>query len=222
MVNLTNRARLGSSDLVEPIRLKILFHDIRPNGSISEEALADEFGVSRTPIREALVILQSDALVTIERKHGAYVRGNSLAAFKNFFEAANMIIPETLALAAVRRTEANLERMSALLLKAESIDGATDFRRRLLCFRSFVFEAGSACQNALLAQEARRFVDLHIFFRLGLLMSVSSGSSEQQIESVESHRPIYECILDRDAKKARAIGEARLQRTRDLMLNILS
>src|SRR5690554_787048 len=56
------------------LRQAIIEGRILPGSRLKEQHIAEELGVSRTPVREALKMLQSDGLVTIERNVGALVR----------------------------------------------------------------------------------------------------------------------------------------------------
>jgi DNA-binding GntR family transcriptional regulator len=69
--------RLGESALYEQVaerlRVAILAHTMAPGSWIDEQALAAEYGISRTPLREALKVLASEGLVTMKLRRGAYV-----------------------------------------------------------------------------------------------------------------------------------------------------
>lgn len=186
-MSMPTKARSRGGDLIEAIRLKILLHELRPGDGISEDALAEEFGVSRTPIREAIITLQADRLVTLERNYGAYVAADSLGAFKSYLEAAILIQSQTLALAAKRRTERNLARLAEILEEAKAHQASEASIPRILACRQFMFELARASQNPLLAEQARRMIDLHIFFALGWLArlrrcnSIKSWSNRSMI-----------------------------------------
>jgi DNA-binding GntR family transcriptional regulator len=59
--------------VAERLRLRILAHTLPPGGWIDEQALAADYGISRTPLREALKVLASEGLVTMKPRRGAYV-----------------------------------------------------------------------------------------------------------------------------------------------------
>ena len=72
-----NGGRLAERALYEQVaerlRTGILAHTMAPGSWIDEQALAVEFGISRTPLREALKVLASEGLVTMKLRRGAYV-----------------------------------------------------------------------------------------------------------------------------------------------------
>ena len=59
--------------VAERLRAGILAHTMAPGSWIDEQALAAEYGISRTPLREALKVLASEGLVTMKLRRGAYV-----------------------------------------------------------------------------------------------------------------------------------------------------
>ena len=59
--------------VAEALRARILSHRLAPGSWIDEKALAAEFGISRTPLREALKVLAAEGLVTMKLRRGAYV-----------------------------------------------------------------------------------------------------------------------------------------------------
>jgi len=59
--------------VAERLRTGILAHTMAPGSWIDEQALAAEYGISRTPLREALKVLASEGLVTMKLRRGAYV-----------------------------------------------------------------------------------------------------------------------------------------------------
>ena len=55
----------NKSEIFKQIQDKILYLDLEPGAPVNEAALAEELGVSRTPIREVLIILERDRLIDI-------------------------------------------------------------------------------------------------------------------------------------------------------------
>jgi len=80
--NDTSRA----NTVYQALKNKILFFEIQSGQSLTEEALAKEFSVSRTPIREALHMLEKDQLVETIRNKGAIVKGISERDVSKIFD----------------------------------------------------------------------------------------------------------------------------------------
>ena len=60
-------------EVAERLRQRIFAHELPPGTWIDEQALAIDYGISRTPLREALKVLASEGLVTLKPRRGCYV-----------------------------------------------------------------------------------------------------------------------------------------------------
>jgi DNA-binding GntR family transcriptional regulator len=60
-------------EVAERLRTSIFAHELAPGSWIDEQTLADQFGISRTPMREALKVLAAEGLVVLKPRRGCYV-----------------------------------------------------------------------------------------------------------------------------------------------------
>lgn len=60
-------------EVAEQLRQRIFRRELEPGSWIDELKIAEEFGISRTPLREALKVLAAEGLVTMKVRRGAYV-----------------------------------------------------------------------------------------------------------------------------------------------------
>ena len=60
-------------EVAERLRQRIFAHELEPGSWIDEQTLAEDYGISRTPMREALKVLASEGLVTLRPRRGCYV-----------------------------------------------------------------------------------------------------------------------------------------------------
>ena len=70
-VTLTPRALY--QEVAEQLRQRIFNRELEPGSWIDELKIAEELGISRTPLREALKVLAAEGLVTMKVRRGAYV-----------------------------------------------------------------------------------------------------------------------------------------------------
>lgn len=81
------KPREKSTDTVyQALREKILSSELRPGTQLLEQEIVELFGVSRTPVREALIRLQNEHLVQIIPRHGMRVRNVSMADIEEVFQ----------------------------------------------------------------------------------------------------------------------------------------
>ena len=64
---------MKKQDIVDILEDRILFFDLRPGAVISDKVIAEELGVGRTPVREALLTLKQERLVDIFPQSGTFV-----------------------------------------------------------------------------------------------------------------------------------------------------
>ncbi|HMM73659.1 MAG TPA: GntR family transcriptional regulator [Rhodocyclaceae bacterium] len=60
-------------EVAERLRRRIFAHELKPGDWIDETALAEHYGISRTPLREAIKVLAAEGLVTLKPRRGAFV-----------------------------------------------------------------------------------------------------------------------------------------------------
>ncbi|MDE1182187.1 GntR family transcriptional regulator [Paraburkholderia sp.] len=84
--------REKSTDAVyQKIRARILSNEFRPGAQLLEQELVALFGVSRTPVREALIRLQNEHLVQIVPRHGMRVRNVSIADLEEVYQVQSSL-----------------------------------------------------------------------------------------------------------------------------------
>jgi len=109
-------------DVCSLIRERIVNLYYKPGDPLNEVKLAEELGVSRTPIREALIRLSSEKLVTIIPHQGARVADINLYDFKVLIEMRLILERGAVRLAALKATEDQIHRLEELNIKVKQAD----------------------------------------------------------------------------------------------------
>ena len=81
----------GTQKVYETLRREILAMDLTPGSPLDEVRLSERFGMSRTPVREALLRLASDSLVTTLPNRNTIVSAINFAAMPHYFEALTLM-----------------------------------------------------------------------------------------------------------------------------------
>jgi DNA-binding GntR family transcriptional regulator len=103
---------------------------------IKQEQIAAELGVSRTPVREALHLLEQEGLVRLVPRRGAIVQGFTAADVRELYELRELLEPAAAALATARATQADREAVQRLAGLTERRRGGFEANRdfhRALC-----------------------------------------------------------------------------------------
>src|SRR5215218_11411097 len=101
-------------EVAELLRQRIFKRELEPGSWIDELKLAEEYGISRTPLREALKVLAAEGLVTMKVRRGAYV---TEVSDRDLAEVYHLLaLPESDAAAALaeRATDAQLKDLQKL------------------------------------------------------------------------------------------------------------
>jgi len=202
--------------LAATIQARVLSGEFASGSRLRQESLATEFGVSRTPVREALRKLQAAGIVQLEPRRGARVRGPSAREVREAYEVRAELEGLAAALAATRIRDDELRRLRAAQAMFE------DSSERL---RAWKEEGGGtsappasahaewirgndlfhlAIQEAAGNQRlAATLADLHQSFPRDLTWIVLGESSHLLEENVSQHAAVLDAIEARDAETAR-------------------
>lgn len=118
-VNLANK-------VANLIRQAILTGELKSGDKIPQDELAESFGVSRMPIREALVILNYEGLVTLEPRRGAWVTPMTLATVDESYTMRQWAEPQAIALSVPHLTPQDLQRAQQALEQLETAEAQRD------------------------------------------------------------------------------------------------
>jgi DNA-binding GntR family transcriptional regulator len=104
-----------SAAVAENLRRRIIGGEFAAGSQLRQDALAAEFGVSRIPVREALMQLEAEGLVKIHPHRGAIVSELSIEEIEELFELRAILEPRLLKASAPRLTGEDYDQLNALL-----------------------------------------------------------------------------------------------------------
>ena len=180
---------------------ELITNETLPEGShIDETAFCTSLGISRTPLREALKVLQAEGLVTIETNRGAYVNIIGVDELAQLFETLAALERQAAELATQRATDLELEQLRSLQQQMnqhyEDSNRSAYFAACQETHQSVIRLANNqvlASTHQLLVARTRRA-------RFRAIASLQSWE-----HSITEHRALTDAILARDAEQAGAI-----------------
>jgi DNA-binding GntR family transcriptional regulator len=193
--------RKTSTEVTDVIRMAILDGRLSPGDRLKEEEIAVDLGISRTPVREALLILQAEGLVVAELNRGASVRTYSREELAELYEIRAVLEAHAARRAAVRITP---ERIKQLTQSCDRFASLTQGSASALVTENVRFhDAVLACaESPRLARMVREVTALPFMYRHYAL-----GAPERRERSVESHRGLVAALESGDGDKAAAVIE---------------
>jgi DNA-binding GntR family transcriptional regulator len=200
------------------LRQRILDGTYPGGQQLRQEILAAEFGISRIPLREALVQLETEGLVNIQPHKGAAVSELSLTEIGELFELRSMIEPRLLELTAPLLTADDYERIGQLLqeFKAE-LQGASARRWGELntALHGMLYE--KADRPRMLALAAQLLASTDRYTRMQLTLETESGRNR----AGEEHTSILERCRSGDIVGAKLVLREHILNAGESLMNSL-
>ena len=209
------------------LQARMLRGELSGGMRLRQESLAAEFGVSRTPVREALRKLQAGGLVQLEPHRGAVVRGPTAREIREAYVVRAELEGLAAELATQRIREEELEGLrSSVALFRSSIGALVERRRRGGARTSADIENWTRANDSFHQgiQDAAgnerlksTLFDLHLSFPRDLTGLVLSESSRLIQENVEQHAAILAAIEAHDPAQARHLMVEHVRRAGELV-----
>ena len=217
--------------VAQQIQDKVLMGDLSPGDMLpSERVLSQQFGVSRTVVREALKALELRGLLEIQQGRGAMVTAPKVSSVTNsmmrylrvqksslwaFHELRSILETEIAALASQRRTRQDLETLADLLDKmAEKVDSPSEYA-----------ELDLAYHRALIASAKNPLAPLVLEPFMALMREtrqLGAAVPDAQRQSLVFHRRVFEAIRSEDPVAARTAMAEHCSLAADLLQRGLS
>lgn len=195
------RASIGDRHLslrdqvLAELRRRIIDAEYRPGERLTEDRLAEDFGVSRNPVREALRVVEAEGFVVLQPRRGAVVADPDERLMRDMFAARAVLEPLAARIAAERASEEQLHGLRRLLDRAREATEADDL--------ATVAELNTELHGAVAQMSGNRWLvqfstsmyrHVHWVFRL--------GASARAVHSWQEHVRLVEALESRDPDAA--------------------
>jgi len=107
-------------EVAELIRQRIFSRELEPGSWIDELQIAKAYGISRTPLREALKVLAAEGLVTMKVRRGAYVTEVSEKDLRDVYHLLSLLESDAAAVVAQTASPADLKKLQSLHAELEA------------------------------------------------------------------------------------------------------
>ena len=194
-------------DVAERLREQIFAHELAPGSWLDEQNLAESFGISRTPMREAIKVLASEGLVTTKMNKGAYVTEVDRRDLEQIFTVLSLLEGQAAKETAIKATEDQLTQLDNLhhrLEKAAADRDIGQFFEINVKFHELIQEiAGNKWMNGVI-EDLRKVLKLQ--------RRDSLTRSGRLLSSLVEHREILQAILKRDPQASELAMRKHLAR----------
>ena len=197
----------------EELKRQIMIGEIPPGTRMMEVELADDMGVSRTPIREAIRKLEKEGLVSIEPRRGAYASDISVKDMVDVLEVREFLEGMAAGLAAKKiskdETE-ELKKATSAYKKAVESGNTEEIIKEDELFHKLIVDCSG---NKTLIQMINQVQELALRFRYIYYEDFSRYRNMPY-----EHQEILDAILSGDSEKARNIADAHVLRLKEFVI----
>lgn len=190
------------------VREAILSGKYAPGARIRQEDIAEEFGASRIPVREALRILEADGLVTLVANTGAWVAHLSLAECEEVYQIRERIEPLLLRYSLPNLSTETLNRLQELV---DEMQSGTNFETFLHLDREFHLLSYAGATTSILGDTVHRLWNSTQHYRRAFtLLLAAEGNRAVHYE----HQLLVGALRRGDSEDAERVLAGHIRRTR--------
>ena len=203
--NLKQRALY--EEVAELLRQRIFSRELQPGNWIDELKLAEEYGISRTPLREALKVLATEGLVTMKVRRGAYVTEVNEKDLRDVFHLMAVLEADAANAVALTATDKQLQELEALHQQLEK--AAKDKKDHI---RFFTINEAFHVRLLQIADNKWRdqmVADLRKVMKLNRAQSLLKAGRIE--ESLAEHAAIMAALTKRDTLAAQTAMRAHIE-----------
>ena len=208
----------GMQRVYAQVREDIIGLRLPPGADLDEASLEQRFGVSRTPVREALIRLASEGLIVLLPNRGARVTHIDISDVPQLFEALELCQRATIRWAAARRTAQNIAELRAANQQFREAARSGDSERMGEINKEFHMIIGRSCGNRYF--ESLYSSLLAVSLRLartafGYAPQVGETHEGYYMEVVRQHDAMIQAIEDKSADQAEELARLHTDLFRD-------
>ena len=201
----------------DSLRKAILSGVLAPGERLMEVQLAEELGISRTPIREAIRKLEQEGYVIMLPRRGSYVSSVSVHDVQEIFEIRSALESLSIGLAARRITSDDLDKLQKLLQLIEGYIENNDIENIVKTdveFHDLLYQVSG--------NERLRLIINNLKEQLARFRTLSMSYPGRLQDTLEEHREMVEAIANGDVEAARDAAERHMERAEETLLKSMS
>lgn len=209
MLNIKNETDLAlSQQIANSLKEEILSGKYPPGVRIRQEDIAEQFGASRSPVREALRILEAEGLINLVAHTGAWISHLSLSECEEMYQLRERVEPLLLRLSIPHITDSLIAELQDLVLQMEA---TTDVETFLRLDRQFHLLSYSKAETVLVGEMVNRLWNTTQHYRRAYSQMMASTSFKP---AHYEHHLLLASIIKRDVDDAERILFGHIRRTR--------
>lgn len=199
--------------IASQLRVEILHGDLAPGSKLAQVGLAERFGVSRIPVRDALATLAGEGLVQPLSNATAVVTRMSVEELQELYDLRELIEPRTTEIAVPNVGRADILYMrKQLAIMSEPVDARTWLAANTE-FHAAVYRRANRPRAVELIEYLRRLTDRYVYLHLAVIGKTGHIGSE--------HQEILAAVERGDAPTTARLTREHLAKAHDYILGYL-
>ncbi|MBQ2678504.1 MAG: GntR family transcriptional regulator [Firmicutes bacterium] len=198
----------------EELKHRILIGEIPPGARMMEVELAEDLGVSRTPVREAIRNLEKEGLVTIEPRRGAYASKLAMKDVIDILEVRQDLEALSASLAAARMTDEYKEKLYQINDQYRTAVETGTTADMIRCDTEFHRAIVEACDNPVLLRMITQLQEMVLRFRY-----LYYEDLERAKKQPAAHQFIIDALVSGDEERARKAARDHIDDLKTLVLD---
>ncbi|MDR8389704.1 GntR family transcriptional regulator [Aliifodinibius sp. S!AR15-10] len=191
----------------EELKSQILEHKLKPGQKIIQEEVAEDLGVSRTPLLKVLQILEAEFLVESKPRRGYYVREISNKEMIDVFDCREVLEGLAARLVAERANDSEIETIKNCFSQFIESDGPINEEEYEKADQRFHSLISKVCNNKMLAR-LEMIGNVHI-------LAYQKGLLRPPEETLSEHKKIITALLNRNGEEAERAMRIHIKRSRE-------
>lgn len=204
--------RLLSARIADEIRKAILNGEMQPGVRIRQELLAQAFGTSRLPVRDALKQLENEGLVVLAPNRGGWIADVNSEEFVEIYKIREAVEPLAIFESVLRMTDADVAMLESMAWQLEQVSSIEEY---IQLDREFHLKTYSRAAMPQLLAMVERFWNTTQHFRRQFVKE--AVAKDRLPFSDPQHVVLMDTIRARDAEGARSMVFLHIRRTRLLI-----
>ena len=197
--------RSSGDDAALLIRRMIFDGELRPGERVPQDDVAATLGISRIPVREALIALEREGWVTIELHRGAFVNALDARSVRDHYELFGLVYGFAARLAITRSGADLVGRLGELVAACDATDDAVAFGRYAAAFQATVVDAARSPKVKVLLRAMSPLVPGDFFALVPDAMPVGRRGFSAVLRAFK--RGDGDAVAEEFARAMRRIGE---------------
>jgi len=197
----------------EIVRNAVLDGRLEKGERIMETTIAEDLGISRTPVREAFRMLETEGLIEYYPKVGTVVKGITLEDIEYIYDLREVLEGLAVRKACINIDEPDLKRLKDILLLMEEAIKSKD--------NEGLFKLHSD-YNKLIIEGSKnpRLIGylLNLYEYIASFRKITLAYNERKLISLNEHRKIVECIETKDMKNGELCCREHIRKAKDIFL----